>query len=116
MTDWLPLLAAFGLGSVTTAVVQWFLALHLAIRERQYQERKEAYIGLFGAWADQTNDGFSPRSSLAVGHWVDRAKLVASPEVFTELQEWDNSEPGSPERLAVMAALRKSMRDDLCSI
>ncbi|MEM8851608.1 MAG: hypothetical protein AAGE03_16455 [Pseudomonadota bacterium] len=121
---WLGLLSAFGLGSVVTACAQWFFSTRLARRERQYAERKEAYIGLLEAWVRQEvelenaldpHSNFSRASELDVGHWVLRTSMVASPSVAKSLNAWSDATPGSPERGAATEALKDSMRKDLSS-
>ena len=39
----IPLVTAFGLGSLITAIVQWYITTQFAVKKRQYDERKEAY-------------------------------------------------------------------------
>lgn len=44
------LIAAFGLGSLLTAVAQFWLARGARLEERNFEERKVAYIGLLEAY------------------------------------------------------------------
>jgi hypothetical protein len=113
VTDWFPLLGAFGLGSVVTAVVQSWLSLRAQTKNRSFQERKEAYIGLLESWVRQENDNFSETSLFDVGHWVLRAELVASAKVFSFLKMWQETVPGSMERKQTTDALKAAMRQDL---
>ena len=82
-------------------------------KNRSFQERKEAYIGLLESWVRQENDNFSETSLFDVGHWVLRAELVASAKVFSLLKMWQETVPGSMERKQTTDALKAAMRQDL---
>ncbi len=114
--DWVSYLTVFGAGSLLTALVQIILNNRAISRRRQYDERKEAYIGLLEAWVRQENESFTDESSRDVGHWVLRSELVASAPVFDFLQKWKNTEPGSAERIDATDCLKQAMRDDLRSM
>jgi hypothetical protein len=113
MDQWLALLSAFGVGSLVTAVAQWFFNGRLAKQERRYAERKEAYVGLFESLRNQEQLSFADGTDLDVGHWVLRAHFVASPSVEAALNEWENTDPGSPKRIEATKALKAKMREDL---
>lgn len=112
----ISLLTAFGMGSLITVVVQWYLSARLTAKKRQYEERKEAYIGLLESWVRQENDGFTEDSLRDVGHWVLRAQLVASEHVYNLLCAWSDAEPGCSERIKTTQKLKTAMRDDLRTI
>lgn len=111
--DWLTLLGAFGIGSVITTIVQAYFNSKSADRTRNYNERKEAYIGLLEAWVRQEKHDFNPETFLDVGHWTLRVELVASQKVFEKVREWADSVPGSDQRIEITKALKAAMRDDL---
>lgn len=113
MTDYIPYFTAFGLGSIITALVQTFLARWTKNTERVFAERKEAYVGLLEAWVRQEDADFSDHASRDAGHWLTRAKLVASNPTYRRLCKWEELEPGSPERAIATNALRDQMRKDL---
>ncbi|MGR3761880.1 hypothetical protein ACUXV3_17375 [Roseobacteraceae bacterium NS-SX3] len=96
-----------------TAIVQSWLSLRTQTKARSHMERKEAYIGLLEAWVRQENANFSEASLLDVGHWVLRAELVASANVFSLLKQWQETLPGSNERKQITDALKAAMRQDL---
>ena len=114
--DWVSYLTVFGAGSLITALVQFILNNRATSQRRQYDERKEAYIGLLEAWVRQEDERFSDASCRDVGHWVLRSELVASAPVFALLKKWKDTEPGSAERIDVTDRLKSAMRDDLQSI
>jgi hypothetical protein len=112
----LSYLTVFGAGSLLTALVQILLNTRAKNRQRQYDERKEAYVGLLEAWVRQEDDGYSDASMRDVGHWVLRSELVASTAVFELLKKWQDTKPGSDERIETTKRLKLAMRDDLRSI
>ena len=97
--DWIAAVGAFGLGSVATTFIQGFLSIKSDQRNRNFQERKEAYVGLLESWVRQENDGFTLATELDVGHWLLRSKLVCSNSVLELLETWEDSKPGSKERI-----------------
>lgn len=115
MIDWITLFSAAGLGALTPVSAQWFFSNRMAIRERRYLERKEAYIGLLDAWANQDKKNFKPDTFIDVGHWLLRAKLVASEDVLKLLNQWEKCPPGTDQRIKVTGNLKQAMREDLRS-
>lgn len=111
--NWISLLSAFGFGSVVSVIAQWYFSNRMAIQERKYRERKEAYIGLLESWANQDKSEFAPHTSIDVGHWHLRATLVASKNVHLLLMKWMELTPGSDERIKVTNDLKEAMRSDL---
>jgi len=104
--DVVQLFAAFGMGSLITAVVQWYISTRFAAKKRQYDERKEAYVGLLESWVRQEDDGFTKASERDVGHWHLRAQLVASEHVYALLRAWMDTEIGSSERIETTQKLK----------
>jgi hypothetical protein len=48
--DWIAaLIGGLGIGSVLTRVVEHFFSRRTLLQERDYQEMREAYLGLLGA-------------------------------------------------------------------
>ena len=114
--DVISLLTAFGMGTLITAIVQWYISTRFEAKKRQYDERKEAYVGLLESWVRQENNGFTKDSERDVGHWHLRAQLVASERVYGLLCGWIGTEPGSSERIEITQKLKMTMRDDLRGI
>lgn len=84
--DWISYLTVFGVGSLLTALVQILLNNRTASRQRIYDERKEAYVGLLEAWVRQETGVVTEATMKDVGHWVLRSQLVASQPVFDLLK------------------------------
>ena len=110
------IVTAFGLGSILTVIVQYYVSNRSAVKHRKYDERKEAYIGLLEAWVRQESADFSQATMKDVGHWILRSQLVASEGVYTLLSDWMEAEPGSKVRIDVTNRLKSAMRDDLRSL
>ncbi|MCQ0092929.1 hypothetical protein [Roseovarius sp. M141] len=110
------LIAAFGIGSLLTVLVQRFLETRSLSRQRQYDERKEAYVGLLESWVRGEDANFTDASARDTGHWLLRAQLVASPKVHDMLSEWGETKPGSDERISATKKLKSAMREDLRSL
>lgn len=121
MTNLLQLLSAAGLGgiigSIVTAAVQAYFSSRSATRTRNFQEKKEAYIGFLEALhrsdVEQTRE-----TSMHAGHWKNRCDLVASPKVRAAIERIFETNPDArgnvhPDRPAVIEEVRKAMRLDL---
>ena len=111
--DFLTLISAFGVGSVTTAIIQSVLHSRSTSGRRLYEERKSAYVGLAEAWLKQEQDGITEQNSLEVGHWVFRCETVCPDSMLPLLDAWVTTVPGSDERQGATKKLKSAMRDDL---
>ena len=78
MQEFLPYITAFGIGSLVSALIQFWLTTRLNNRRKVYEERKEAYVGLAEAWKRQDQEGINSENPFDVGHWVLRTEFVAS--------------------------------------
>jgi hypothetical protein len=109
-------LSAFGLGAIVTAFVQAWLSKAADISKRNFQEKRESYIGfldaLFSSEVEKTE-----KSSLNVGHWQNRIELVGSRGVISACARIKETNPISgavhPERPQAMRDLKEAMRNDL---
>ena len=110
--DIVSLLAAFGLGSIATAIVQALLSQRLQKTQLSYNERKEDYIGLLEAYREAATNR-SAKSAKSFAYWQIRCELVAPKAVRSAVQEMIDTKPGSPERFAAEAALKAAIRADL---
>lgn len=117
----IPFISAVGLGgavgSAITIMLQAWLSRRAARDDRQYRERKEAYVGLLNAIHRSEVEG-TPEAAMHVGHWMNVCDLVASGEVLNEtrlLLETNPQSDGSahPERPIVLSRLKQAMRKDL---
>jgi hypothetical protein len=121
MNEIAQLLSAAGIGGIVggliTAIVQAILSNRAANQTRNFQEKKEAYIGFLEALhrsdVEQTRE-----ASMRAGHWKNRCDLVASPIVRTIIDRIFETNPDAqgkahPERPKVIDELRRAMRSDL---
>ena len=109
-------LSAFGLGAIVTAIVQAWLARHAEISKRNFQEKKECYIGfLDGIYKTDVEQNDETGSYLA--HWFNRIELVGSPEVIEFCSRFKETSPVNdkvhPDRPQVFRDLKNAMRKDL---
>jgi hypothetical protein len=108
--------SAFGLGALITALVQAWLTRHAEDAKRNFQEKKDAYVGLLDALhrseTDQTEE-----ASRFVGLWMDRIELVGSKGVIVVCRRLTQTNPVGghthPDRPDVLFRLKEAMRRDL---
>jgi hypothetical protein len=114
------LLSAAGIGgiigSLLTTFVQAWLSNKSRIADRNFQEKKEAYVGFLEALHRSEVEHTSEASSRA-GHWQNRCELVAPEQVRTLIQGIIETNPRNgkthPDRPQVIRALKAAMREDL---
>jgi hypothetical protein len=117
---YVQLLSAAGIGGIigsllTTLLQAWFAhRSNLAIRN--FQEKKEAYIGFLEALHHSEVER-TREASLRAGHWQNRCELVAPKQVRALMDKIFDTNPVSgkpdPKRPYVIEELRKAMRADL---
>ena len=84
--------------------------------DRNFQEKKEAYIGYLDATTrnqiEQTESSY-----ILTGYWKNRIELVGSPEIIKSCIRIVETNPTNgkahPERPHVMDELKEAMRKDL---
>jgi len=109
----ISLLAAFGLGSVVTAVIQDRLNARRDRAKRNFEEKKEAFIGLLKAYHVAAVEP-SERSSKEFGYWQSRCELVASEKVRKAVQRMiETSGNENAERPKAYLEFLDSLREDL---
>ena len=114
--NFISLLTAFGLGSIVTALVQAWLTKKSYLENRNFQEKKEAYVGFLKAdhraAVEKTHE-----SSLFLGHMIGICELVGSRKVVELLRRFAETNPVNnkphPDRPEVVKNLTKAMRKDL---
>lgn len=108
--------SAFGLGAIVTALVQAWLSNRAYRLKRNFDERKECYIGSLDA-LHRSEVTRTPEAALLVGHWQNRIELVGSPEVITACERIRQTNPNCgavhPDRPKAMRNLKSAMREDL---
>ena len=110
--EWVPLITAFGIGSIVSTVVQTVLAQRAQKKQRSFEERKAAYIGLWEAIRRQARK-FDKGSEIDLGLWIVRCELVSPNSVRQALKIWGELEPGSEARPEATERLKQSMCRDL---
>jgi hypothetical protein len=118
--DIIQLLSAAGIGGVvgsliTTMLQAWF-SHRSFLASRNFQEKKEAYVGFLEALhrseIEQTQE-----AAARAGHWQNRCELVAPEAVRSLIYRIfeTNPEKGKPhpDRPNVVAQLKRAMRVDL---
>jgi hypothetical protein len=112
MDQVLPLLTAFGLGSVVSAVVQAWLAQLGRVSGRSFDERKAAYIGLLEAYhraAVERTDAAAKNFAL----WQMRCELVAPRPVREAIAEIVATNDSPDKRNSAHEKLKAALRADL---
>ena len=109
-------LSAFGLGAIVNALVQAWLSQRANIAKRNFEEKKESYVGFLEAM-HRSEIEKSEEAALHVGHWQARIELVGSNEVINACIKITETNPTSkgihPERPQAIRELRNAMRRDL---
>jgi len=106
--DFVSFFSAFGLGAIVTALVQAWLSQRADVAKRDFQEKKECYIGLLEAYrkASQEND-----KGKEFAYWAVRCALVAPENIRTTIEEIKTSSRGQQEQ--AFKHLQAQMRKDL---
>jgi len=110
--DWFPLLGAFGLGSVLTALVQSWLSARSKASERSFEERKEAYIGLLEAYHQAAVEG-TDQAGKKFAYWQMRCEIVGPQAVRNAIEEIVATNDDLKGRTLAHEKLKSSIRKDL---
>lgn len=112
MMQLIPLLTAFGLGSIVTALIQSWLAQRSKQDERRFLEKQSAYIGLLEAYhraaVERTDE-----SAKGFAYWQMRCELVAPKPVRDAISQIVETNDDRPARMEADRVLREAMRKDL---
>ncbi|MDX2112950.1 MAG: hypothetical protein SFW63_04380 [Alphaproteobacteria bacterium] len=109
-------ISAFGLGAIVTALIQAWLSQRADTKKRNFQEKKECYIGfLDGIYKTDVEQNEETASYLA--HWFNRIELVGSPDVIRLCTRFKETNPINntvhPDRPQAFRDLKNAMRKDL---
>jgi hypothetical protein len=109
-------LSAFGLGAIVVALVQAWFSHRAYISKRNFEEKKESYIGFIdGIYKTDLEQNEETGSYLA--HWFNRIELVGSPDVIDSCRRFKETDPVNdkvhPDRPQVFRDLKNAMRKDL---
>lgn len=112
MDQILPLLAAFGLGSVVTALVQSGLTNRTKRFDRIFAEKQAAYVGFLEARHRAAVEGTN-EAARSLAYWQARCDLVGSRAVREAISQMVETRDDSEGRLSADDSLRRAMRADL---
>ena len=112
MVQLIPLLTAFGLGSIVTALIQSWLAQRSKQDERSFREKQAAYIGLLEAYHRAAVEG-TDEAAKAFAYWQARCELVAPAPVRDAIHRIIETNDDRPARVKADHDMRKAMRADL---
>lgn len=110
--DILPLLTAFGLGSIVTTLVQAWLSQRSKHDQRNFRERQSAYIGLLEAYHRAAVEGTDePGKNFA--YWQMRCELVAPEPVRKAIDRIVETNEDRKGRVTAHEDLKAALRADL---
>jgi len=112
MDQILPLLAAFGLGSIVTALVQSALSNRSKRLDRSFAEKQTACVGLLEAYHRAAVEG-TDEAAKNVAYWQVRCDLVGSDAVCDAIRCIAETNDDREGRLRADNDLRQAMRSDL---
>lgn len=112
MTQLVPLLTAFGLGSIVTALIQSWLSQRSKRDERAFREKQEAYVGLLEAYHRAAVEGTDEASKL-FAYWQMRCELVAPTVVRDAIRRIVETNEDRAGRQKADADMKAAMRADL---
>lgn len=112
MGEIIPLLTAFGLGTIVTSVVQAWLTNRSKSDERSFQEKQTAYVGLLEAYHRAAVEGTDETSKL-FAYWQMRCELVGSKSVRIAIQKIVDTNDNREARQKADEELKIALRADL---
>lgn len=84
--EWiLPLIGGLGIGSLLTSIVSYYLNKRVSFEARNYQEKREAYLGLLGA-LHKAAVSPSDLNSKDFALWQTRVNLFGSLQVSNAVE------------------------------
>jgi len=112
MDQIIPLLAAFGLGSIVTAFVQSGLMNRTRRFDRVFSEKQISYVGLLEAHHRAAVEG-TDEAAKTFAYWQVRCDLVGSDAVRDAIRRIAETNDDREGRLKADNDLRLAMRSDL---
>jgi hypothetical protein len=118
--DYIQLISAAGIGgivgSLLTTIVQAWLSNKQHLDDRNFQEKKEAYVGYLDA-AHNSEVQRTLEAAQKWGYWQNRCELVGSLAVIKLVHAIRETNPVNgvvhPKRPQVLQELKEAMRKDL---
>jgi hypothetical protein len=112
MKELIPLITAFGLGSIMTALIQSWLTQRSKEDERSFGEKQKAYVGLLEAYHRAAVER-SDEAAKAFAYWQMRCELVAPEPVRNAIRRIVETNDDRAGRDKAHEDLKMSMRADL---
>ena len=111
--NWAELVGGLGIGSLITSVTTYFMTRRPTAKDRWYQEKREAYLGLLSALHDAAVSP-SDAKSKSYALWQSRCDLFGSPAVSLYAQRIADTNDGPREaRNEAFNGLIQAMKADL---
>lgn len=112
MLEILPLLTAFGLGSIISAFVQARATQRTRDKDRAFQEKQAAYVGLLEAYHRAAVEG-TDETSKSFAYWQMRCELVAPFPVRDAIRRIVDTNDDRVGRRVADRDVKNAMRADL---
>lgn len=112
MAPLIPLITAFGLGSIVTALIQSWLSQRSALDERAFREKQAAYVGLLEAFQRAAVEG-TDEAAKAFAYWQTRCELVAPKSVRDAIRRITETNDDRAARAIAFNDMKEAMRIDL---
>lgn len=110
--DWVQLISAAGLGAIITTIIQSWLANRIATTQRNFEEKKEAYVGLLQAYHEAAVEN-TDKAAKNFAYWQMRVELVSNKKVRKAVQDIVDSNENRNKRLIAHEKLKDAFRTDL---
>jgi hypothetical protein len=105
-------ISAFGFGAVVTAIIQTWLNRRTEISKRNFQEKKECYIGLLEAYHRAAVEK-SDEAAKNFAYWQLRCELVSPKEVRKAIQDIIDTNDNPQARNIAHENLKNTLRLDI---
>ena len=110
--EWVPLITAFGIGSIVSTVVQTVLAQRGQKKQRSFDERKAAYIGLLEAYHRAAVES-SDEAAKNFAFWQMRCEIVGPTNIRKAIAGIMATNDDPSGRTIAHENLKDAMRQDL---
>jgi hypothetical protein len=112
-SDTVSILGAVGFGSIITVVIQFWINSHSEKRKRNFDEKKEAYVGFWGAHLNINRKDIETAMRDFV-YWHSRCDMVAPESVREAIKRVVETNKGSADaRISAIESLRQAIREDI---
>lgn len=108
----LETLYTFGLGTLTIAIVQFFMTIYRDRKTLRFTEKKEAYLGLLEAYHHAAVQA-SPKAAKEFALWQIRCELAGSTEVTESMKQIIDSNDNFEKRTIAHEKMKQAMKRDL---